>query len=212
MKVWGSRIITAGEREREINGNKRNDRIEKEKVRFILRKEDVEIIMPEEMEAKKFKTEHEGKITITDAESIIFKLVELKDPKDPLIILTTVFKHQSFRSNQKEIIENVLSRKNTLAILPTGAGKSLCFQIPALIFDGLTVVVSPLIALMKDQVDNLKKKSVFEVLKSCTISLIAIDEVHCISIWGHDFRPDYLRLRQVIKKLGNPPPPLKKMR
>jgi len=172
------------------------------------------------------------------------------NPKDPLTILTTVFNHQSFRSNQKEIIENVLSQKNTLAILPTGAGKSLCFQIPALIFDGLTVVVSPLIALMKDQVDNLEKKGVFEVayinsmldqstkesvyeqlkesklkmlyvapetfvdnkllsiLKLCTISLIAIDEVHCISIWGHNFRPDYLRLRQVIKELGNPPPPI----
>jgi len=172
------------------------------------------------------------------------------NPKDPLTILTTVFNHQSFRSNQKEIIDNVLSQKNTLAILSTGAGKSLCFQIPALIFDGLTVVVSPLIALMKDQVDNLEKKGVFEVayinsmldqaskeriyeqlkesklkmlyvapetfvdnilmsiLKSCNISLIAIDEVHCISIWGHNFRPDYLRLRQVIRKLSTPPPPI----
>ncbi len=170
--------------------------------------------------------------------------------KDPLTILTTVFNHRSFRSNQEEIIENVLAGKNTLAILPTGAGKSICFQIPALIFDGLTVVVSPLIALMKDQVDNLKKKAVFDVayinsmleqstkervyeqlkesklkmlyvapetfvdnklmniLKSCNINFIAIDEVHCISIWGHNFRPDYLRLRSVIKVLNNPPPPV----
>jgi ATP-dependent DNA helicase RecQ len=170
--------------------------------------------------------------------------------KEPLTILTTVFNHRSFRSNQEEIIENVLAGKNTLAILPTGAGKSICFQIPALIFDGLTVVVSPLIALMKDQVDNLKKKAVFDVayinsmldqstkervyeqlkesklkmlyvapetfvdnklmniLKSCNINLIAIDEVHCISIWGHNFRPDYLRLRSVIKVLNNPPPPV----
>ncbi|MBA5942624.1 MAG: ATP-dependent DNA helicase RecQ [Methanophagales archaeon] len=168
--------------------------------------------------------------------------------KDPLTILTTVFKHSSFRPQQEEIIENVLVGRNTLAILPTGAGKSLCFQIPALIFDGLTVVVSPLIALMKDQIDNLKKKGVLDVayinsmldqsrkeqiyellkesrlkmlyvapetfvdnkliniLKSCNISLIAIDEVHCISIWGHNFRPDYLRLRRVIKALNNPPP------
>lgn len=170
--------------------------------------------------------------------------------KDPLTILTTVFNHRSFRTRQKEIIDNVLAGRNTLAILPTGAGKSLCFQIPALIFDGLTVVVSPLIALMKDQVDGLKKRGVLDVayinsmldqstkeriyellnqsklkmlyvapetfvdnklmsiLKSCNISLIAVDEVHCISIWGHNFRPDYLRLRRVIRALSNPAPPV----
>ena len=165
----------------------------------------------------------------------------------PLTILKTVFNYSSFRSRQEEIIDNVLAGRNTLAILPTGAGKSLCFQIPALIFDGLTIVVSPLIALMKDQVDGLKKKGVLDVayinsmldqsakegiyerlresklkmlyvapetfvdnklmsiLKSCNICLIAIDEVHCISIWGHNFRPDYLRLRGVIGELNNPP-------
>jgi ATP-dependent DNA helicase RecQ len=164
----------------------------------------------------------------------------------PVTILKEVFNHNAFRSQQKEIIENVLAGRNTLGILPTGAGKSLCFQIPALIFEGLTIVVSPLIALMKDQVDNLKKKGILDVafinsmvdastkeriyiqlkeskrrilyvapetfvdnkllsiLKSCNISLIAIDEVHCISIWGHDFRPDYLRLKRVIKELNNP--------
>ena len=170
----------------------------------------------------------------------------------PLTILNTVFNHHSFRTRQEEIIDNVLAGKNTLAILPTGAGKSLCFQIPALIFDGMTVVVSPLIALMKDQVDGLKKKGVLDVayinsmldqstkeriyeqlklkesklkmlyvapetfvdnklmsiLKSCNISLIAIDEVHCISIWGHNFRPDYLRLQRMIKALNNPAPPV----
>jgi ATP-dependent DNA helicase RecQ len=168
----------------------------------------------------------------------------------PITILKTVFNHHTFRSRQEEIIDNVLAQKNTLAILPTGVGKSICFQIPALIFDGLTVVVSPLIALMKDQVDNLRKRDIFEaayinsmldqaskeqiyahlkesklkmlyvapetfvdnklvsILKTCNISLIAIDEVHCISIWGHNFRPDYLRLRQVIKDLHNPPPPI----
>ena len=171
----------------------------------------------------------------------------MTNAKDPLTILNTVFNHSSFRSCQEEIIDNVLARRNTLAILPTGAGKSICFQIPALIFDGLTVVVSPLIALMKDQVDNLEKKGVPDVayinsmldqskkeriyellkesrlkmlyvapetfvdnklmvlLKSCNICLIAIDEVHCISIWGHNFRPDYLHLKKVIKALNNPP-------
>ena len=84
-------------------------------------------------------------------------------PRDPLKILKTVFGYPSFRSRQGEIIENVLAGRNTLAILPTGAGKSLCFQIPALIFEGLTVVVSPLIALMKDQVDGLKKRGVLDV-------------------------------------------------
>jgi ATP-dependent DNA helicase RecQ len=170
--------------------------------------------------------------------------------KDPLTILNTVFNHRSFRSRQEEIINNVLAQKNTLAVLPTGAGKSLCFQIPALLFDGLTIVVSPLIALMKDQVDNLRKRGIMEaayinsmldqaskeriyrllkesklkmlyvapesfvdnklrsILKKCTISLIAIDEVHCISTWGHNFRPDYLRLKQVIRELHNPPPPV----
>lgn len=167
--------------------------------------------------------------------------------KDPLTILNTIFNYRSFRSRQEEIIDNVLAGRNTLAILPTGAGKSICFQIPALIFDGLTVVVSPLIALMKDQVDGLKEKGVFKVayinsmldqsakeriyrllkqsklkmlyvapetfvdnklmdlLKGCNISLIAIDEAHCISVWGHNFRPDYLQLRRVIIELNNPP-------
>jgi ATP-dependent DNA helicase RecQ len=167
--------------------------------------------------------------------------------KDPRTILTTIFNHSSFRPQQEKIIENVLAGKNTLAILPTGAGKSLCFQIPALVFDGLTVVVSPLIALMKDQVDNLRRRGVLDaayinsmldqrkkeriyellkesklkmlyvapetfvdnklmsILKSCTISLIAIDEVHCISIWGHNFRPDYLRLKKIIRTLHEPP-------
>lgn len=167
--------------------------------------------------------------------------------KDPQTVLTSVFHHHSFRSRQKEIIDNILAARDTLAILPTGAGKSLCFQIPALVFDGLTVVVSPLIALMKDQIDNLRKRGVLEVayinsmqnsstkeriyrllkdkklkmlylapetfvdnklmsiLRGCDISLIAIDEVHCISVWGHNFRPDYLHLRRVIKALGNPP-------
>ncbi|MEA2033274.1 MAG: ATP-dependent DNA helicase RecQ [Euryarchaeota archaeon] len=171
--------------------------------------------------------------------------------RDALTILNTVFDYPAFRSKQEEIINNVLAGRNTLAVLPTGAGKSLCFQIPALMFDGLTIVVSPLIALMKDQVDGLKKKGVLDVayinsmldqstkeriyeqlkskqsnlkmlyvapetfvdnklmrvLRSCNISLIAIDEVHCISVWGHNFRPDYLRLRRMISVLNHPDAP-----
>jgi len=167
--------------------------------------------------------------------------------KDPQTILTSIFNYRSFRSKQKAIIENVLANRDTLAILPTGAGKSLCFQIPALMFEGLTIVVSPLIALMKDQVDGLRRRGIHEVaylnsalqeatkeriyallkrsrlkilyvapetfvdnklmsiLRESNISLIAIDEVHCISVWGHNFRPDYLRLGRVIKALHNPP-------
>ncbi len=171
----------------------------------------------------------------------------LQTANDPQTILTSVFNYRAFRSKQREIIENVLAGRDTLAILPTGAGKSLCFQIPALIFDGLTIVVSPLIALMKDQVDGLRRKGIHEVaylnstlesntkeriyellrqsrlkmlyvapeafvdnklmtiFRASDISLIAIDEVHCISVWGHNFRPDYLRLGRVIKTLHNPP-------
>ena len=167
--------------------------------------------------------------------------------KDPQTILTSIFNYRSFRSKQKAIIENVLANRDTLAILPTGAGKSLCFQIPALMFEGLTIVVSPLIALMKDQVDGLRRRGIhgvaylnsalqeatkeriyallkrsrlkilyvapetfvdnklMSILRESNISLIAIDEVHCISVWGHNFRPDYLRLGRVIKALRNPP-------
>ncbi|MGC9445395.1 MAG: RecQ family ATP-dependent DNA helicase, partial [Candidatus Methanospirareceae archaeon] len=169
------------------------------------------------------------------------------DSQDPARILNAVFNHSSFRSHQQAIIENVLAGRNTLAILPTGVGKSICFQIPALIFDGLTVVVSPLISLMKDQVDNLRRKGIrnvayinssldsaskeyiynllkasqlkmlyvapealldtrlIKILKASKLSLIAIDEIHCISIWGHNFRPDYLRLKTVICELNKPP-------
>ncbi|KKR88531.1 MAG: ATP-dependent DNA helicase RecQ [Candidatus Gottesmanbacteria bacterium GW2011_GWA2_41_12] len=152
-------------------------------------------------------------------------------------ILKTRFGYGEFRLGQEKIIESVLARKDTFVLMPTGGGKSLCFQIPALIFDGLTLVISPLIALMKDQVDGLKLNGIeaeflnstlsqnkereivqsllenklkllyvaperiysgdgqfLELLKKIKISLIAIDEAHCISHWGHDFRREYLRL------------------
>ena len=158
----------------------------------------------------------------------------------PEFVLKTVFGYDSFRSSQKDIITSVLKGHDTLAVMPTGGGKSLCYQIPALIFPGITIVVSPLISLMQDQVASLKTTgihSVFlnssltweEYLESVkeikagnvkivylspeglatgrirdllsapeiTVSLIAIDEAHCVSDWGHDFRPDYLEISSI---------------
>ncbi len=159
-----------------------------------------------------------------------------------LHILKEKFGYSSFRLEQEAIINSVLQKKDTFALMPTGGGKSLCYQIPALIFDGLTVVISPLIALMKDQVDALRVNGIAaaflnstqsyqeqnEILKkvqakelkllylapesnfikqlsSYNVSLIAIDEAHCISHWGHDFRPEYLNLAHLKKSLPDIP-------
>ncbi len=153
--------------------------------------------------------------------------------------LQQYFGYNTFRHNQEEIINNVLAKKDSIVLMPTGGGKSLCYQIPALVLDGVTIVVSPLIALMKDQVDALKLNGVaaaflnssqsgseqanimnrlksnqlkllyvaperlmgqanlLNFLKSIPVSLFAIDEAHCISHWGHDFRPEYLILGQL---------------
>ncbi|MDE5642713.1 MAG: RecQ family ATP-dependent DNA helicase, partial [Muribaculaceae bacterium] len=159
------------------------------------------------------------------------------------------FGFDKFKGNQQAIIESLLSGRDTFVLMPTGGGKSLCYQLPALISEGTAIVVSPLIALMKNQVDamrnfsandsvahflnssltraaidqvkadvsngltkllyvapeSLTKEENIEFLKSVTISFYAIDEAHCISEWGHDFRPEYRRIRPIINEIGNRP-------
>ena len=161
-----------------------------------------------------------------------------------LDLLKVHFGYETFLPNQEEIIRNVLNQKDTIAIMPTGGGKSLCFQLPALALEGTAIVISPLIALMKDQVDALKGNGISasfynssqpydeqqEVLKnlqngkfkllyvapeslpqlnfilhSIKISLVAIDEAHCISSWGHDFRPAYTQLGDLKKQYPHIP-------
>ncbi|TCI85172.1 DNA helicase RecQ [Tenacibaculum sp. M341] len=164
--------------------------------------------------------------------------------KELLKKLKTNFGYDSFRSNQQAIVENVLNKKDTLVIMPTGGGKSICFQLPSLFIEGVTLVISPLIALMKDQVDSLKangipamffnssqsseeQQEVFNaiadkkiqllyvapesllllqnVLNQSYIGCVAIDEAHCISSWGHDFRPSYKQLAFLKKTLPEVP-------
>jgi len=165
---------------------------------------------------------------------------------NPEHILKQYFGYDAFRPLQKEIINSVLNRNDTLALMPTGGGKSLCYQVPALAKDGLCLVISPLIALMKDQVENLRKKNitafaiysgmsrkeVINTLKTATesnckflyvsperletslfkeylpaidVNLIAVDEAHCISQWGYDFRPPYLRIAALREELQGVP-------
>ena len=160
--------------------------------------------------------------------------------------LRTNFGYDDFRAGQADAVDAVLSGRDTLVVLPTGGGKSVCYQIPALLLPRLTVVVSPLISLMKDQVDALTSRRLpaafinstlsgnevadrmaraqagqikllyvaperfdsggaAERLKNIGVSLLAVDEAHCISEWGHDFRPSYRRIADVRARLGNPP-------
>ena len=162
-------------------------------------------------------------------------------PQTPLEVLKDAFGYEQFRLLQEEIINHILSRRDALIVLPTGGGKSLCYQLPALIFDGVTVVVSPLISLMQDQVMQLQQRGIHAVFLNSTLShpeyvatmqrvkrgevkllyvapetlmrpeillmldesnvaCLAIDEAHCISQWGHDFRPEYRQLVSVRER------------
>lgn len=183
---------------------------------------------------------------------LFFSIDMLEQERKPVLSeslkarLKEVFGFSQFRGDQEAIIENILNGKNTFVIMPTGAGKSLCYQLPAIVSDGMAIVISPLIALMKNQVDqlsafgvnaqflnstlskseinrvkkdaldgtlkllyiapeSLNKEENLDFLQKIKIAFVAIDEAHCISEWGHDFRPEYRKIRGIIDNIGTLP-------
>lgn len=169
-----------------------------------------------------------------------------KKMSDKLSVLKDYFGHDSFRDGQEQMVDALLDGRDALCIMPTGAGKSMCYQIPALLFDGVTIVVSPLISLMKDQVGSLVQSGVpaayinsslsypqflrvlsnvehgkykiiyvaperlltdgfLDSCKKIKISMVAVDEAHCVSQWGQDFRPSYLKIISFVESLANRP-------
>ena len=172
--------------------------------------------------------------------------VEVQTVRDKLSVLKEYFGHDSFREGQNRITDSLLGGRDVLGIMPTGAGKSICYQVPALMFDGITIVVSPLISLMKDQVSALVQSGVaaayinsslthaqylkvlqntesgkykiiyiaperlcapafLEICRNLNISMVAVDEAHCVSQWGQDFRPSYLKIPDFIDALNSRP-------
>lgn len=175
--------------------------------------------------------------------------MDIANQKDLEGALHHYFGYSNFKGEQKHVIENILAGRNTFVIMPTGGGKSMCYQLPSLLMEGTAIIVSPLIALMKNQVDairyvsenesvahflnssltkseiasvkkdvasgitkmlyvapeSLTKKENIDFLSSINLSFFAIDEAHCISEWGHDFRPEYRRLREIFEKISNVP-------
>jgi ATP-dependent DNA helicase RecQ len=195
-----------------------------------------------------FEAELSDRLNISEVRDDVNSLNCEKILMEPLNVLQQHFGYASFRLPQEAIIQSVLAKKDTFVLMPTGGGKSICYQVPALMLKGLTIVISPLIALMKDQVDALRLNGIeaayinstqsyqeqetilakartgqlkllylaperllansaafLNTLVGYNVSLIAIDEAHCISHWGHDFRPEYLMLAKLKKSLPDVP-------